>query len=496
MAQNLPVSRLVQVSVELTPVASPAPNLSTMLILGDSPVIDTVTRMMEFSSLAQVALYFSNNDPEYLAAAAWFGQSPTPDTVNIGRWAKQATHGQLWCGPLLPVNSLIATWQAVLTGSLTIAFDGGAVSHVAGLSFAADNNLNAVAATIQAGLSGGATCVYDANTNSFIFGSGTTGAASAVSFLTAGTTGVDITGMLEGLAADAPAAYQVPGLAAESALTAVELFDNQFAGQWYGLDIPEASASDFTAVATYIEGDTNIPHFFGQTSQDPECMDPASTTDIMFLAKAAAYTRSAIQFSSTSAYAIASFLARILTTNWSGSNTTITLMFKTEPGIVPENLSTTQANAIDGKNGNVYAAYNDGSANIQTGITPSGQYVDTVIGCDWLRLAIQSACYALLKQLPKIPQTDAGMHQLGTAIEGVCAQAVNNGLAAPGVWTGPGFGQLQTGQTLPKGYYVFVPPISSQSQADRQSRKSVPIQVAVKLAGAVQSVDVLIDVNP
>lgn len=494
--QNLPVARLVTVNVSLTPVASPAPNLSTMLILGDSAVIDTVTRIATYATLAAVALVFGNTAPEYLAAQAWFGQSPTPSSVTIGRWAKAATPGQLICGPLSPTNSLIATWNAIVTGSLTIAFDGGAVVHVAGLTFAASANLNAVAAVIQAGLSAGETCVYDSVNNRFIFGSGTTGAASAVSFLTAGTTGVDITAMLNGLAVDAPAAFVVPGLAAQSALTTVQLFDNLFAGQWYGLDIPEASAADFAAVAAYIEGDSNIPHFFWQTSQDPECVDPASTTDVMFLAKLAAYTRSALQYSSTSLYAIASMAARILTTNWNGSNTTITLMFKTEPGIVPENLSTTQANAIDAKNGNVYAAYNDGTANIQTGITPSGQYVDTVVGCDWLRGAIQSACYSLLRQLPKIPQTDPGMHQLGTAIDGVCAQAVANGLSAPGIWTGPSFGQLVTGQTLPKGYYIYVPPVSTQSAADRSARKSVPIQVAVKLAGAVQSVNVLINVNP
>ena len=58
-----------------------------------------------------------------------------------------------------------------------------------------------------------------------------------------------------------------------------------------------------------------------------------------------------------------------------------------------------------------------------------------------------------------------------------------------------GFGQLSYGDTLAKGYYVYCPPLSSQSQADREARKSPTIQCAVKLAGAVHSVNAIISVN-
>ena len=47
-------------------------------------------------------------------------------------------------------------------------------------------------------------------------------------------------------------------------------------------------------------------------------------------------------YSSTNAYSVMSALARILTTNWAANNSTITLMYKTEPGVVPENLTATQ----------------------------------------------------------------------------------------------------------------------------------------------------------
>jgi len=494
-SQTLPISSVVNVTVNLTPTPSPTPNLSTLLVLGTSAVIDTVSRIMTFASLTAVGQYFGTTSEEYLAAQAWFAQSPTPRNILIGAWAKTATHGQLWCAPLSTANTLIAAWNAVTNGGFSVSIDGGAVVHLTGMNFSAAANLNAVAAIISAALTAsGASCAYNANKNDFVITSTTTGTASSVSFLTAPTAGVDISGMMGGLVTSS-GAYLAPGVAAESALQCVQLFDNLFGGQWYGLNIPSNTASDVMSVAAYIEADA-IAHFYFDTSQDANCIVPGSTTDIMYTAMQALFTHSAIQYSSTSGSAVCSLASKILTTNWDGQNTTITLMFKQEPGITPENLSQTQAGAIFAKNGNVYAAYNDGTNNIVSGITPSGQYIDTVIGVDWLKLAIQNAVYNGLRSLPKVPQTDAGMHQIGTWISAVCDQAVTNGLAAPGVWTGPSFGQLVTGQTLSKGYYIYVPPISTQSQSQRQARVSVPIQVAVKLAGAVQDVNVIIDVNP
>lgn len=493
MPQTLPVSRVVNIDLSLTPTQAAFPNLSTVLILGTSDSIDTVTRMKSYSDLEEVGVDFSTTDEEYLAAQLWFAQSPQPDNVLIGRWANAATPGELIGGTVDSGDRVVGGWTGIANGSITVSFDGAAVIHVNGLDFSAAANMNAVAAVINTGLGVNGGCVWDAVNNRFVISSDTTGATSSVSFLTAGNAGTDISTKMKGR--DGEGGYLVPGLAAQSALATVTLFDNMFSSQWYGLDIPSLDDADLPGVAAYVEA-SSIPHFLVQNTQDEDCIDPASTTDVMYLAKQAAYTRTAIQYSSTSLYAVISMLARILTTNWLGSNTTITLMFKEEPLVVAENLSTTEADAIDAKNGNVYVAYNNDTSIIQSGITPSGQFIDTVIGCDWLRGAIQTACYNGLRTQPKVPQTNAGMHYLGTLIESVCVQAVTNGLAAPGIWTGPSFGQLKTGDTLPKGYYIYVPPLSSQSQTDRAARKSVPIQVAIKLAGAVQHVDVIVNVNP
>jgi hypothetical protein len=211
--------------------------------------------------------------------------------------------------------------------------------------------------------------------------------------------------------------------------------------------------------------------------------------------KGAAYRQSFCQYSQNP-YAIASFFGRGFTVNFAASNTTITLMFKQEPGVTGEDLDFNQALTLKNKRCNVFVDYVNDTVIIQYGVMSGPAYFDEIHGLDWLQNAIQTAVYNVLyTSSTKIPQTDSGVNKLVNAIDGVCGQAVNNGLVAPGVWNADGFGNLNTGDYLKTGYYIYAQPVALQSQSDREARMSPPIQVAVKLAGAIQSVDVLVDVN-
>src|SRR5690348_16971086 len=106
MTSELDVNDLVAVSINLTPGGAQAPNLSSMLVIGDSNVIDVNQRFRTYSSLSEVAGDFGTTAPEYLAAAVFFGQTPAPRSLNIGRWAKTATQGLLVGGPLTPQQQL------------------------------------------------------------------------------------------------------------------------------------------------------------------------------------------------------------------------------------------------------------------------------------------------------------------------------------------------------------------------------------------------------
>lgn len=492
-ASQLSISRIVNVSVSLTPAGAQSQSLSNLLVLGTSAVLDTVERFRNYATLSQVAADFGTTAQEYLAAAKWFGQSPQPTKLIIGRWLNTAAAGGLRGGVVSAANQAMSVWNAITNGGFKYTKDGGAATNVTGLNFSAAANMNAVAAIIQAALTG-VTCVWNASFARFELTSTTLGATSASGFLVAPTAGTDISGTMACLSTSG-GAYVFTGSVAESALAAATLFDQTLGQQWYALNIPSAVNSDHLAVAGFIEGATN-KHIYGLTTSDGGVLVAATTTDIAYQLQALGYQRTCTQYSSSDAVAVVSALARILTTDFTGSNTVITLKFKQEPGVVPESLNTTQVAAANGKNCNVFVTYNNATSILEQGVMANGAFVDIITGSDWLATTIQTAIYNLLYTSPtKIPQTDQGMQQLTTQVEAVCSQAVVNGLLAPGVWNSGGFGNLAQGDFMPKGYYVWCNRVSSQSQSDRAARIAVPIQVAGKLAGAVHSASVAITVN-
>lgn len=598
---NLPISRLVNVAVNLSPLAAQAQNISTLLALTSTDVIDTLERIRTYSTIDEVAADFGTSGIEYNCALLWFQQAPQPTLLKFGRWAKTSTAGKLLGAPLSAAAQSLALFTPVTSPSFFVYLDGVPCA-IAPASFATVTNLNGVASIIQTALQvklANTTCVWNSNYSRFEIESGTTGASSSVSFLTAptatgkitfsanpantdtitlngtaitfvtgtpsgsqvqigaslsatlaslltflqasadtqlvkftyllnaaktilyttaaaagtggnaltiaasvatpsggtlaGGSGTDISDLIGGRSTDS-GSYVVAGVVAETALQAAALFDDQFGQTWYALTMPEASDSEHQLVAPFIEA-TNNKHLYGVSTQEGGVLSAVSTTDIAYLLKALGLTKTLVQYSSTSAYSVCSLLGRALTVDYNGNSTVITLMYKQEPGIVAENLTTSQVNALEGKNCNVFVAYNNNTAIIEPGKVCSGDFIDTITGTDWLALEVQNQVYNLLYTTnTKIPQTDSGTHLIVTTIEHVCSQAVSNGLLAPGVWDANGFGGLSEGDFLPKGFYVYAPPISSQSQADRAARKSVPIQVAAKLAGAVHTVNVQITV--
>lgn len=489
----LPVSRLINVSVNLTPAGAQGQDLSTLLILGTSTVIDNVERMRVYSRIEDVGADFGTEAEEYLAALLWFEQVPQPSELLIGRWIDAASTGGLKGATLSASQQAIATWNAVTAGSFAFTKDAGSSQDVTGLNFSAAANLNAVAAIIQAALTG-VTVVWNAIYGRFEMTSTTTGATSAISFLSTAASGTDISGML-GMTSASSGAYRFLGQAAETAIAAVQLFALTFGQRWYALVVPTAVNSDHLAIAPFIEA-SDTKHFYGVTTQEAGVLSPVDTTNIAYQLKQLAYKKTMVQYSSGNPYAVVSALARILTTNYQGNSTVITLMYKQEPGIVAEQINVNQAEALESFNCNVFAAYDNNTAILQPGKTSSGIFVDIVLGTDWLAVDLIRNLYNLLyTSTTKIPQTDAGTQLLVTTCESVLSQAVINGLLAPGVWNAGGFGQLSQGDYLSKGFYVYAPSVNDQDPADRAARISVPIQIAAKLAGAVHEVQVAVLVN-
>lgn len=494
MIPSLSVSRVVAVSVQLTPAGAKAQSLSNMLLLGTSGIIDPVERYRVYTGLSDVAADFGTVAQEYLAAAKWFAQSPQPTQLYVGRWVNAASKGGLKGATLSAAAQLMANFTAVTTGAFKIAKDGGALTDVTGLNFSGAANLSAVAAIIQAaGGMSGTTVTWNSFYGRFEIESNTTGATSAISFLAAPATGTDISLLLGGRSTSG--GYIYVGQVAETALAAVQLMDNSIGQRFYGVNIPSAVAADHLAVAGFLEA-TDTKHTYWLTSPDAGTLNSATTTDIAYQLKQLRYKRTFTQFSSSDPNAAMSAAARLLTTDFRGNSTVITLKFKNEPGVVAEALNNSQVVAAEGKNANLFVNYNNDTAIIEQGVMADGTFADIVTGTDWLAVTIQQVLYNLLyTSTTKIPQTDPGMAILKTGCAQVCNQGVINGLLAPGVWNANGFGLLKQGDYLPQGFYIYSASVDTQNQADRSARMAMPIQIAAKLAGAIHSVNVAITVN-
>lgn len=486
---SLSVSRLVRVVVNLSPLAAARRSFGVLLVAGDSNVIDTNERIRTYLTVEGVAADFGTSAPEYKAAAAYFGQTPKPRSIMIGRWARTATAGFNLGGILSPSEQLLANWTAITSGGLVIVVDS-VTKTLTGLDFHLQTNLNGVASVIDAALSGG-TCTWDGA--SFKISSDTTGIASTVGYATTGA-GTDLAPLMKLNAA--LSIGLVSGIAAETPVECAAILANKSAA-WYGLMFQASTQptdDQNLAVCDFVEA-LDIKRIFGVTIVNTNVLSSAVTTDLASKMMDAAYKQSFNQYSQN-AYAIASFFGRAFSVNFAANRSTITLMYKQEPGITGEELTENQATTLKNKRCNVFVNYVNDTVIIQYGVMSGPAYFDEIHGLDWFQDAVQNACFNVLYQSKtKVPQTDAGVNQLTNAIAGVCEEAVNNGLVAPGQWNADGFGELEPGQYLKTGYYIYATPIALQSQSERETRVAPPIQTAIKLAGAIQELDVIVDVN-
>lgn len=194
----------------------------------------------------------------------------------------------------------------------------------------------------------------------------------------------------------------------------------------------------------------------------------------------------------------AAYAGRALCVEFEGSNTMLTMHLKDLVGITPDpGIDQTVLDACSTIGADVY---------IYIGPLPKvwssggNTFFDQIYGTQWLVFALQVSVFnALATTFTKIPQTEAGMSILRNAVTSVLQRAVTNGFSAPGAWNSPQlFGnpaELRENVLL-YGWYVYSAPVNLQSQTAREEREAPLIQAAVKLAGAVQSANVIVYLNP
>lgn len=194
----------------------------------------------------------------------------------------------------------------------------------------------------------------------------------------------------------------------------------------------------------------------------------------------------------------AAYLGRGLCVDFSGVGTAITMHGKALVGIVPDQtIGQTQLNLAQTAGIDVYVSIAGIPSVFCSG---ANQWFDQVYNDDWFAQALQVAGFNYLMPIAfKIPQTEEGMNGLKNAYRRVCEQAKTAGVLAPGAWTGAvpaGVPQVLFQSNITNvGYFVYSQPVALQSQANRNARSAPLVQIAAKLAGAIQSSNVLVQME-
>lgn len=193
----------------------------------------------------------------------------------------------------------------------------------------------------------------------------------------------------------------------------------------------------------------------------------------------------------------AAYAGRAMSTDFDGSNTTQTMHAKDLAGVAPDTgITQTLLMTCETVGADVYTVFGPLAKVFSTG---GNTYFDQIYGQTWLQFALQVAGFnALATTSTKVPQTEPGMAVLRNAYIGVLNQGVNNGYLAPGSWNSSElFGDpvALVRNILQIGWYLYSQPVNQQTQTARIARQAPLVQIAAKLAGAIQSSNVIVNIN-
>jgi len=263
---------------------------------------------------------------------------------------------------------------------------------------------------------------------------------------------------------------------------------------WYIVSVCSIDDKQIEDVANYIENSTPYSLFFYTTSKENNTTSDRNS--IMSKLSNKKLRRTLGMFSKTE-NAVISVMGFAMGANTGLNKRAFTLMHKELIGIKPDSLNALQVEYLKAKNGNYYVSRgsDDEYSMFEVGTMSDGTYFDEMLYLDILVNDMQTSIVQALRKSEKITQTESGMNELKLVIKPALEKMVDIGFIEPGIWTGETILDLEKGDMMPEGYRIMSEPIKSQSQIDREYRKAPPIYTPIKLAGAIHTVAVEIDVN-
>ena len=172
------------------------------------------------------------------------------------------------------------------------------------------------------------------------------------------------------------------------------------------------------------------------------------------------------------------------------------LCYKALQGIQPSALSRSEVDSLKVLGCNVYVARGYTHLLLENGTVSSGQRYDEVLYVDKIAEDLQNAAVSLLAENPdRLPQTDDATAQFINRFSSVLMGYTDRGVLVSAAWRGTDIGPVKRGEIVENGFVLWADSYDDQSDADRAAHKAVPIQVALTLAGSIESVVITVNVQ-
>lgn len=186
----------------------------------------------------------------------------------------------------------------------------------------------------------------------------------------------------------------------------------------------------------------------------------------------------------------AALMGRVLGLNGYNKNGAFSIAFKDLFGIETSGLGKSVVDDVKAKNGTVYITRGYNYNLVESGATGSGLRVDEVLYLDMMFNEMQNGIMELFQaNNVRLGQVDSTSARFINVLCGVLNNWAARGVIAEGEWKGNAIGNLERGDIVQNGYYMFCDSYIHQSQADREARKAMPIKIALVMAGSVENVE-------
>lgn len=243
-----------------------------------------------------------------------------------------------------------------------------------------------------------------------------------------------------------------------ASLASIQEEDNS----WYGLVVDQAMIDKAEDIAAWVEANKKFAFYW---TTDSNVVDATKSTDIASVLKGMDYDRSATMWHPTPTagadYPDAAWMGEGFPYDPGSS----TWAYKTLKGITPDNVSGKET-TLQNKNCNYYSEV--GGVNItQEGKVASGEWIDIIIGTDWIEARLRESVYSAFVNNRKIPYDDTGIAVIEGLVKGVLNEAASKGI-------------LQADSIV-----VTVPRYADIPQADKIARKLPDVKFTALYQGAI-----------